>query len=136
MYLYHWKCSIVLIYICPITQVLILEISVVNTCNETIDCFRLSNNAYNLASHFTSHVSYSETKLHKTSQQYNIYWILWMVTSLIFYLFCSLTWVLSIAGYGGRSTRQYWNRVCQHLTLSNFYFTPQYVFIGISRSQI
>ena len=41
------KRSIVPIYICPLTHVLILGISVVNTCIETIDRFRLSNNVYN-----------------------------------------------------------------------------------------
>ena len=54
----------------------------------------------------TNNVSYSETNLHKTFQPYNTYWILWIVTSsntcltVIFYLFSSFTWVLSIAGYG------------------------------------
>ena len=33
--------------LCPLTLVLILEISVVDTCAETIDRFRLSDNIYN-----------------------------------------------------------------------------------------
>ena len=47
LYLYHRKRSMVPIYICLLTHVLILKISVVNTCVETIDRFRLSNNVYN-----------------------------------------------------------------------------------------
>ena len=35
-YLYYWKCFIVSIYFCPLTYVLVLEISIVNTYAESI----------------------------------------------------------------------------------------------------
>ena len=82
MYLYHWKWFIVSIHLFLLTYVLILEISIVNTCAEIIDCFRLSN-MFAISNTFvycTSNVSYSETKLHKTFQQYNTYWILWILS--------------------------------------------------------
>ena len=43
LYLYHWKHSMVPIYICPLTHVLILDASIINTYSEIIDCPWLEN---------------------------------------------------------------------------------------------